>query len=124
MTYVDGFVLAVPAKNIESYRAMAEQAGKIWIEHGALDYKECVADDTEDKGMGGLTFPQLAKTKDGETVVFAYIVYKSREHRDEVNAKVMADPRIHESCDPGNMPFDPARMSYAGFKTIVEFKKD
>jgi uncharacterized protein YbaA (DUF1428 family) len=120
MTYVDGFVLVVPSKNIEAYRKMAETAGKIWKEHGALDYKECVAEDTEDKGFGALTFPQLAKAGDDETVVFSYIVYESRAHRDEVNTKVMADPRLAESCDPENMPFDCTRMSYGGFKTIVE----
>ncbi len=120
MTYVDGFVLSVPLENIDTYRTMAEAAGKLWKEHGALEYKECIADDMEDKGFCA-TFPQTFKPKEGEVMVFAYIVYNSREHRDEVNAKVMADPRINESCDSENMPFDAKRMSYGGFKAIVEY---
>jgi len=119
MTYVDGFVLSVPAEKIEAYREMATHAGKIWKEHGALEYKECVADDMEDKGYCA-TFPQTFKPKDGEVMVFAYIVYQSREHRDEVNAKVMADPRM-DCGEPDNMPFDCKRMSYGWFKTLVEF---
>lgn len=120
MTYVDGFVLTVPMDKIEAYADMARKAGKIWIEHGALDYKECVAEDIEDKGFC-MTFPQLANPKEGETIVFAYIVYKSREHRDEVNAKVMTDPRMNDACNPEDMPFDCKRMAYGGFKTLVEF---
>ena len=116
--YVDGFVLPVPKKNVEAYRAMAKKAGRIWREHGALDYVECVADDVK---PGKLTsFPQSVKLKAGETVVFAYIVYKSRAHRDRVNKKVMADPRLASSMDPKAMPFDAKRMIYGGFKTIVE----
>lgn len=118
MTYVDGFLLAVPTGNLDTYREMAEKAGKVWLRHGALDYKECVGDDLEDKGFCA-TFPATMGLKDGETAVFAYVVYKSREHRDEVNAKVMSDPDL--SCDPENMPFDVKRMSYGGFRTIVEF---
>lgn len=118
MTYVDGFVVPVPKDKIEDYRKMAEMGATVWKDHGALDYKECVADDVDDKGFCA-TFPGAFNTlKDGETLVFAFIVYKSREHRDEVNAKVMADPRL--KCDENNMPFDCKRMAYGGFKTIVE----
>lgn len=120
MTYVDGFVLMVPTKNLDAYRDMAEKAGKIWKEHGALEYKECIGDDMEYKGMGA-TFQDTIKSKPDETIVFSYIVYKSREHRDEVNKKVMEDPRIEESCKKGEMPFDPKKMAYGGFKTIVEY---
>lgn len=117
MTYVDGFVLPLPEGNIEAYRKMASDAGKIWMEHGALSYKECVAEDTEDKGFC-TTFPAAFGIKKGETVVFAYIVYKSRQHRDEVNAKVMADPRL--KCDDKEMPFDCKRMAYSGFEALVD----
>ncbi len=120
MTYVDGFVLMVPTKNLDAYWKMAEAARKVWKEYGALDYKECMGDDLADKGFGGLTFPQLTSLKPDETVLFSFIVYKSREHRDEVNAKVMADPRIKDSCDPNNMPFEMKRMAWGGFKTMVE----
>lgn len=123
MTYVDGFVLAVPKKNIQTYRKMAAAAGKIWMKCGALGYLECAGDDLhpDTGGMKCLTFPQLAKTKPGETVFFSFIVYRSRAHRDSVNAKVMKDPRM---ADPKNkdipMPFDMKRMAYGGFKAIVE----
>lgn len=120
MSYVDGFVVPVPTDKLDAYRKMSENAGGLWIEHGALDYKECVLEDGEDKGFC-MTFPAAMQTQPGETVVFAYIVYKDRAHRDEVNAKVMADPRISESCDPNNMPFDCKRMAYGGFKTLVSF---
>lgn len=116
--YVDGFVVPVPKKNIAAYRRIAKKASKVWIEHGALDYKECVGDDLNIKFC--LPFPKGIKTKPGETVVFAYIVYKSRAHRDKVNAKVMKDSRIAGMCDPKDMPFDCARMLYGGFKAIVE----
>jgi len=116
--YVDGFVLPVPKKNIAAYARMAKQASKLFREHGALEYKECVGDDLDVKMA--LPFPKGIKSKPGETVVFSYIVYKSRAHRDKVNAKIMKDPRIHALCDPKNMPFDCARMLYGGFKTIVE----
>ncbi len=118
--YVDGFVIPVPRDKMDEYKNMAEKAGKIWMEHGALDYRECVAEDTEAKDM--VSFPALAGAKEGETVVFAYIVYESRAHRDEVNGKVMADPRIQEACpgsNGGEMPFDCKRMAYGGFTTIV-----
>jgi uncharacterized protein YbaA (DUF1428 family) len=117
-TYVDGFVLPVPKDNIEKYREIATMASAIWKEHGALEYRECVGDDLETRDM--VSFTRLANTSPEETVVFAYIVYKSREHRDEVNAKVMADPRLKEICGPEGMPFDCTRMAYGGFRTIVE----
>jgi len=116
--YVDGFVLPVPKKKIAAYTSMAKKASKIWKEYGALDYKECLGDDLNIKM--GMPFPKGIKSKPGETIVFSYIVYKSRAHRDSVNAKVMKDPRIAEMCDPKNPPFDFKRMIYGGFKTIVE----
>jgi uncharacterized protein YbaA (DUF1428 family) len=116
MAYVDGFLLPVPKKNLTAYRRMARAAGKIWREHGALDYKECVGDDLKVKF--GVPFTRILKVKAGETVVFSYIVYKSRAHRDRVNAKVMKDPRLHAfMADP--MPFDVKRMGYGGFKVLV-----
>jgi uncharacterized protein YbaA (DUF1428 family) len=117
MAYVDGFVLPIPKKNVAAYRRIAAKAGKIWREHGALDYKECVGDDLNIKM--GVPFGKLAKLKPSETVVFAYILYKSRAHRDRVNAKVMKDPRL-TSMGPEKMPFDVKRMSYGGFKVLVD----
>ncbi len=118
MSYVDGFVLPVPKKNLPAYRRMARKAGKIWREHGALEYRECVGDDVK---MGKLTsFPQSVKLKPDETVVFSWIVFKSRAHRDRVNAKVMKDPRLANMMDPKDMPFDSKRMVYGGFKVIVD----
>jgi uncharacterized protein YbaA (DUF1428 family) len=116
--YVDGFVLAVPKKNLQAYRRMAEKAGKIWRQYGALEYRECGGDDLKVKF--GVSFLRLAKAKPGETVFFSWIVYKSRAHRDRVNAKVMKDPRITNMCDPKDAPFDMKRMSYGGFKMIVD----
>ncbi len=114
--YVDGFVVPVPTKNLAAYRAMAKKCGKIWLEHGALQYTECVADDVR---PGKLTsFPQSVKLKADETVMFSWIVYKSREHRDSVNKKVMSDPRI-AGMDPKSMPFDGKRMFWGGFKSLV-----
>lgn len=118
MRYVDGFVLAVPTKNLPAYRRMAKKAGVLWKEFGAIDYKECVGDDLEVKM--GVPFPRIIKAKAGETVVFSFIVYKSRAHRDRINAKVMKDPRIAALCDPKSMPFDCNRMAYGGFKVIVD----
>ena len=118
MRYVDGYVLPVPKKNVRAYRRMAEKASKIWREHGALEYQECVGDDLKIKF--GLPFPRLVKAKPSETVVFAWIVFKSRAHRDRVNAKVMKDPRLASMCDPQSMPFDCKRMVYGGFKILVE----
>jgi uncharacterized protein YbaA (DUF1428 family) len=117
MSYVDGFLLPMPKKNVAAYRRIAAKAGKVWREHGALDYKECVGDDLQSKC--GIPFPKLAKLKSSETVVFAYIVFKSRAHRDRVNAKVMKDPRI-ANMSPEKMPFDVKRMVYGGFKVIVD----
>ena len=118
MRYVDGYVLPVPKKNLAAYRRMAEKAGKIWREHGALEYRECVGDDLKVKF--GVPFPRLAKPKPGETVVFAWIVFKSRAHRDRVNAKVMKDPRLANMGDEKSMPFDCKRMAYGGFKMLVD----
>lgn len=119
MHYVDGFVLPIPTKNIDAYRDLASKSGKIWIEHGALSYVETVLEDNEDKGFC-LTFSKGITLKEDETVVFAFITYKSREHRDEVNAKVMQDARLKEICDENNMPFDCARMLYGGFRPLVK----
>ncbi len=116
--YVDGFVIPLPEKNVEAYREIAAKASKIWSEHGALEYRECLLEDPIDKDM--VTFPHLASARPGETVVFAYITYESRAHRDEVNARVMADPRIHQLCCPEDSPFDYLRMAYGGFQTLVE----
>jgi uncharacterized protein YbaA (DUF1428 family) len=116
--YVDGFVLPVPKKKMAVYRSMAQKASKIWRKHGALEYCECVGDDLAVKF--GMPFPKGIKSKPGETIVFAYIVYKSRVHRDQVNARVMKDPQLGQGCDPKDMPFDCARMLYGGFKSIVE----
>lgn len=117
MRYVDGYVLPVPKKNLAAYRRMAEKAGKIWREHGALEYRECAGDDLKVKF--GIPFPRLAKAKSGETVVFSWIVFKSRAHRDRVNAKVMKDPRLANMCDEKSMPFDCKRMAWGGFKILV-----
>ena len=116
--YVDGFVIPIPKKNVGAYRRMAQKAGRIWREHGALEFRECVGDDLNLKW--GMPFPRGIKTKPGETVVFSWIVYRSRGHRDRVNTKVMKDPRIANLCDSKSMPFDCERMLYGGFKTIVE----
>lgn len=116
--YVDGFVLPVPRKKVAAYRAMAQKASKVWLDHGALEYRECVGDDLVVKC--GTPFTRMMKSKSGETVVFAWIVYKSRAHRDRVNAKVMKDPRLNDLCDPTDMPFDAKRMVYGGFQTIVK----
>ena len=118
MRYVDGFVLPIPKKNLAAYKRMAQQASKIWMELGAVDYRECVGDDLDIKKV--VPFTRLAKTKPGETVVFAWITYKSRAHRDKVNAKVMADPRIAKMMMTKKHPFDVKRMCYGGFNVIVE----
>ena len=117
MPYVDGFVVPVPKRNLKAYRRLATQAGKIWREHGAVDYWECVADDVK---QGALTsFPRSVKLKSGETVLFSWIVFKSRAHRDQVNAKVIADPRLGRMMDAKKAPFDGRRMIYGGFKSLV-----
>ena len=117
MPYVDGFVLPIKKKNIPAYKKMARKASRIWREYGALDYKECVGDDL--KTRMGVPFTKLAQTRPGETVVFAWITYRSKAHRDRVNAKIMADPRIAKMMDPKSPPFDCNRMAYGGFKTLV-----
>ena len=116
--YVDGYVLAVPKKNIAAYKRMAQKGGRIWMEHGALEFRECVGEDLAPKW--GVHFPKLIKAKSGDTVVFSWIVFKSRAHRDRVNAKVMKDKRLAAMMDPKDMPFDPKRMSYGGFTTLVD----
>ncbi len=118
--YVDGFVIPIPRKQLARYKKIATQAAKVWREHGALDYKECVMDGTpQPEGVPGDLFRKLAKTKSDETVIFAYILFRSRAHRDRVNAKVMADPRLAAMCDPKQMPFDMARMTFGGFNVMV-----
>jgi len=118
MRYVDGYVLPVPKKNLQAYRRMAQKAGRVWRDHGALEYRECAGDDLKVKW--GASFPRRIKSKPGETVVFSWIVFKSRAHRDRVNAKVMKDPRLASMMDPKAMPFDVKRMLYGGFKTLVD----
>jgi uncharacterized protein YbaA (DUF1428 family) len=118
MSYIDGFVVPVPKKNLAAYRSLARKSGKVWLEHGALSYFEGVADDVK---PGKVTsFPQSVKLKPGEVVVFSWIVYKSRAQRDAVNKKVMADPRLQGMMDLRAMPFDGKRMIYGGFKALVE----
>jgi uncharacterized protein YbaA (DUF1428 family) len=114
--YVDGFVLPVPKNKLAAYRAMARRGAKIWMDHGALEYRECVGEDL--KIPFGMPFPKGIKSKPNETIVFAWIVYKSRKHRDSVNKKVMSDPRL--KTETGPMPFDPKRMLYGGFEVMVE----
>jgi uncharacterized protein YbaA (DUF1428 family) len=117
MPYVDGFLLAVPKDKIEAYTEIASKAGKIWMEYGALSYVECIADDVP---YGELTsFPRAVQMKEDETVIFSWITYESREQRDAINAKVMADERL--KADMHNMPFDTKRMIFGGFKTLLEF---
>ena len=118
MPYVDGFIVAVPKKNLEAYTRMAKKAGKIWREYGALDYREWVA---EDVSVGKRTsFPRAVKLRPGETVIFSWITYKSRAQRDRINAKVMADPRLKSMMDPKALPFDARRMIYGGFESLVK----
>ena len=114
--YVDGFLLPVPKKNLEAYRRMSVKAGRIWLDHGALEYRECVGEDLKMKF--GVPFTRLSRARPGETVVFSWIVYKSRAHRDRVNAKVMKDPRMKDM--PGEMPFDVKRMGCGGFEVLVD----
>jgi uncharacterized protein YbaA (DUF1428 family) len=116
MAYADGFVIVVPKKKVAEYRKIAAKAGKVWKDHGAIEYFECIGDDLKTKF--GTSFPKLAKAKAGETVVFSWILYKTRAHRDKVNAKVMADKRM-KAMMGAPMPFDMKRFSYGGFKSIV-----
>jgi uncharacterized protein YbaA (DUF1428 family) len=118
MAYVDGFIVPVPKKNLAAYRRMSQKAGKIWREYGALEYRECVADDV--KPGKHTSFPQSVKLKTGEVVVFSWIVYKTRAQRDRINARVMKDPRLASMMDPKGMPFDGKRMIYGGFKVMLD----
>jgi uncharacterized protein YbaA (DUF1428 family) len=114
--YVDGFVIPIAKDKVSDYKKMAQLGAKVWMEHGALEYRECIG---EDMGNAwGIPFPKLAKAKTGETVLFAWILYRSKKHRDAVNKKVMADPRMQ--VPPTGMPFDPKKMSYGGFEVLVE----
>ncbi|HJW46088.1 MAG TPA: DUF1428 domain-containing protein [Lysobacter sp.] len=122
MSYVDGYVLPVPNKNLDAYKKMARKAGKVWMEYGALHYVECVGDDVK---PGKVTsFPQAVKLKDDEVVVFSWIVYKNRRDRDRINKLVMADPRLASMADPKNLPFDGRRMFWGGFKPAIEFNAE
>ena len=118
MAYVDGFLIPVPRRNRAQYKNMSTQAGKVWIDHGALEYHECVADDV--KPGKQTSFPDGVKLKKGEEVWFSWIVYKSRKHRDRVNAKAMKDPRLAHMMDPKAMPFDSKRMVFGGFRMLVD----
>jgi len=118
MAYVDGFVVPVPKKKLKEYRSIAKKAGKVWRDHGALEFREWVADDVK---VGKWTsFPRSVKLKPDETVIFSWIVYKSRAHRDRTNAKVMKDPRLAKMMDSKSMPFDAKRMAVGGFKVLVD----
>lgn len=117
--YADGFVIPLPEKNLAKYRRIAAKAGKVWMEHGALAYYECAGDDLTPAGIV-TTFPRMAKVKPGETVIFSWILYRSRAHRNSVIKKVMADPRLADLMDPKDSPFDMKRMAMGGFKVIVE----
>jgi uncharacterized protein YbaA (DUF1428 family) len=119
MRYVDGFVLPLPKKNLAAYRRMARAAAKVWMDHGALEFRETVGEDLDVKKGCGLAFSRAIRTAPGETVVFSWIAYRSRAHRDRVNARVMKDPRIAASMS-GPLPFDVERMLYGGFQAIVE----
>ena len=118
--YVDGFVIPIPKRKVQAYRRVAQKAGRVWIEHGALEFRECVGDDLKTKGTP--PFTRAARVRSGETVLFSWIVYKSRAHRDRVNAKVMNDPRLADMMDPKAMPFDVKRMVYGGFRVLVDIK--
>jgi uncharacterized protein YbaA (DUF1428 family) len=118
MPYVDGYVLPVPRRKLAAYRRIAQRAGKVWRDHGALQYVECAGDDLNVKKLA--RFPQRVRVKPGETVVFSWIMFKSRAHRDRVNAKVMKDPRLADTMDPKAMPFDVKRMIYGGFTVLVD----
>ena len=116
--YVDGFVIPVPKRNVAAYRRISQAAGKVWIEYGALEYRECVGDDLKAKGVA--PFARAARAKPNETVFFSWIVYRSRAHRDRVNKKIMSDPRIAKMMDGKGMPFDSKRMVYGGFRMLVD----
>ena len=115
--YVDGYVIPLPRRKVEAYRRIAQKAGKVWREHGALEFRECVGDDLAVKGL--IPFPKIARAKPGETVLFSWVVYRSRAHRDRVNKKVQKDPRIAAMSNE-EMPVDMRRMAYGGFKVLVD----
>ena len=117
--YVDGFLIPIAKDKVSEYREIAQKAGEVWKEHGALEYYECIGDDLDNEGM--VSFKKAADTSEGETVIFSWIVFESREHRDRVNAAVMNDTRIKEMMETGPEPFDYKRMAYGGFKTLVRF---
>ncbi len=119
MSYVEGFVFALPKKNVAVYKKIATRAGRVWMEHGALEYFECLGEDIAKKGK--VNFPGMVQARRGEVIGFSWIVYKSRAHRDKVFKKVMNDPRLADMMDPAAMPFDVQRMAYGGFKTLVSF---
>jgi uncharacterized protein YbaA (DUF1428 family) len=116
--YVDGFLIPIPKKNVPAYRRLAKKAAKIWMELGALEYRECIGDDLSPKMPA--TFPKTLRAGRGDTVIFSWIVYRSKAHRDRVNARVMKDPRMLAMMDPENNPFDVERMLYGGFRVMVE----
>jgi uncharacterized protein YbaA (DUF1428 family) len=117
--YVDGFLIPIAKDKVQKYKEIAEKAGEVWKEHGALEYYECIGDDLEKENM--VSFMKAAGASEEETVIFSWIIYESKEHRDQVNAAVMNDPRIKGMCEPGSQPFDYKRMAYGGFKTLVKF---
>jgi uncharacterized protein YbaA (DUF1428 family) len=119
--YVDGYVIPIPKRNVAVYRSIARKSGTIWLEHGALEYRECVGENLRVRWTS--TFPNRFRCKPGETVIFAWIVYRSRAHRDRVNAKVMKDPRISAMMDTKSMPFDVKRMVFGGFEAIVDLQR-
>lgn len=124
MKYVDGFVITVPDDKIDDYREMAKIGEKVWMKHGALEYFECVGEDLEPGNMPGTTFLKMAKANPGETVIFSFIIFESRAHRDKVNSLVMNDPLMNDpEWKDKSMPFDVERMAYGGFSVIVEGKK-
>jgi len=118
MAYVDGFVVPVPKRNLKAYLTMSRKGRKVWLDHGALEYRECAGDDIGAK-KGIAAFPRTLKLKPGETVFFSWITYKSKAHRDRVNAKVMKDPRLNSMMDGKGMPFDAKRMVYGGFRVLI-----
>lgn len=118
MTYVDAYVLPVVSRKLAAYRRVARLCGKVWREHGALQYRECLGDDL--LSGPGLAFPKLVKPKRGEVIVVVFVTYRSRVHRDRVNTKVLKDPRLADLMRPGAMPFDVKRMAYGGFKVFVD----
>lgn len=128
MKYVDGFVIVIPEENLPAYREMAREGARLWMKHGAREYYECVGEDlSPETGMPptGITFPKMAKAKAGETVVFSFIVFDSRAHRDAVNAKVMADPAMTDPAWKDKpMPFDTRKMAYGGFSVLIEGKRE